>query len=131
MGNLAGFAAAFIVLCALIAAPYEFSKHKSAPMVQVLKPKSAPVTQPPAANPAPVPAPVVVSAPAPAPVLVKPVYKKPVYHRVLKGGTLDGAVDCSQAPYAGTHVTDKQIQSYAAEYSIPPGVVAHYRVCYR
>jgi hypothetical protein len=62
-----------------------------------------------------------------APVRVTPA--RPVFHRVLPHGKLDGVMNCKrvegfrQYPYS-------MVQQYANQYGIPPAVVEKYRVCF-
>lgn len=70
---------------------------------------------------------IVAPQPAPAPHIT--LKRPPVYHKVLKGGRLDGPVDCSAVPEVAKQFTYEQIQAAAASYGVPPGVLAKYRVC--
>jgi hypothetical protein len=108
--------------------------------------ESKPVKAPtPITNPAPVkPVAPVVPVPAPAPKVeanpctvahpchpVKPVGnpKKPVYHKVLKGGKLDGPIDCKRVPEVAKTFTPEQVMKAAKQYGLTPEQLAQLRVC--
>lgn len=96
----------------------------------------------------PMPAPVPISNPAPVPEpphpdvskactvdhpchVVKPEGdpKKPVYHKVLKGGQLDGPVDCKYVP-AVAHVYPKEtVIAYAKARGLTPAQLSELRLC--
>jgi hypothetical protein len=73
-----------------------------------------------------------VPAPAPAPVVVAPVHTKAgkkVYHRVLKGGKLDGPVQCKDVPLLAKQAPKDKVLAAAKEYGLTPKQLADLRVC--
>lgn len=130
MLNWIGAVFAAVALAVIVFANYRIPKLAPAPVAARVE-KSAPVSShiavvsPPRSHIAVVSPPRSHIASPPHIVLKRP----PTYHKVLKGGKLDGPVDCSRVPAVAKQFTYEQIQSAAAAYGVPPGVLAKYRVC--
>jgi hypothetical protein len=85
-----------------------------------------------------------VVAPAQEQVLKPPVVKPPVveksvipplveksrpHRRVLKGGKVDGKIDCKEVPEVAHHFTKDQVLAAAKEYGLSPAQISALRVC--
>ena len=64
------------------------------------------------------------------PVVIPPLVKKPsTYHRVLKGGKLDGKVNCKKVPPVARQFSKDQVLAAAKEYGLSPAQISALRVC--
>lgn len=60
---------------------------------------------------------------------VVPTDKPGVYRKVLKGGRLDGKVDCSQVPAVAREFSPDQVIAAAKQYGLSPAQLSALRVC--
>lgn len=54
---------------------------------------------------------------------------KPVYHRVLKGGEIDGPMDCKKVPQIAKEYPPDVVLKYAKKMGMAPEELAKLRVC--
>lgn len=80
------------------------------------------------------PVPVSIPTPVVAPVHRqaperRPIRRKPVYHRVLKGGKIDGRVSCAHVPQIAYEYSKDQVINAAKQYGLSPAQLSALRVC--
>jgi len=54
---------------------------------------------------------------------------KPVYHKVLKNGEIDGKIDCKEVPTVAHEYPPAKVIEYAKEMGLSPEKLAQLRVC--
>lgn len=60
---------------------------------------------------------------------IVPAVRKPVYHRVLKGGKIDGPVNCKSVPPLAKVYSPEQVLAAAKQYGLTPEQLGQLRVC--